>query len=87
MEQYLERLGLTSKEGKVKVATQFLTKDAKLWWRWRVDQISHGDAEDISTWEQMKEASLSHFNAQDETWDVRTKIKYIKQTKILQAYQ
>jgi len=33
MEQYLERLGLSDDETKVKVAAQFLTKDAKMWWR------------------------------------------------------
>jgi len=32
MEQYLERLGLFDDETKVKVAAQFLTKDAKMWW-------------------------------------------------------
>lgn len=30
MEQYLERLGLSDDETKVKVAAQFLTKDAKM---------------------------------------------------------
>ena len=33
MVQYLERLGLPNDETKVKVAAQFLTKDAKMWWR------------------------------------------------------
>jgi len=32
MEQYLEHLGLSDDETKVKVADQFLTKDAKMWW-------------------------------------------------------
>jgi len=32
MEQYLECLGLSDDEMKVKVAAQFLTKDAKMWW-------------------------------------------------------
>ena len=32
MEQYLECLGLSDDEMKVKVATQFLKKDAKMWW-------------------------------------------------------
>ena len=32
MEKYLERLGLSDDEMKVKVAAQFLTKDAKMWW-------------------------------------------------------
>ena len=31
MEQHLERLGLSDDETKVKVAAQFLTKDAKMW--------------------------------------------------------
>lgn len=87
MEQCLERLGLTSEETKVKLAAQFLMEDTKLWWRQRVDQVAHGDIEDISTWEELKEALLAHFSLQDETWDARTKIKYIKQTRILQAYQ
>lgn len=32
MEQYLEHLGLPDEETKVKVAAQFLMKDAKMWW-------------------------------------------------------
>ena len=32
MEQYMEHLGLSDDETKVKVAAQFLTKDAKMWW-------------------------------------------------------
>jgi len=32
IEQYLERLNLVDGETQVKVATQFLTKDAKMWW-------------------------------------------------------
>lgn len=32
MEQYLEHLGISDDKTKVKVATQFLTKDAKMWW-------------------------------------------------------
>eukprot|EP00253_Pinus_taeda_P009588 PITA_09588 len=37
MEQYFERLGLSDDETKVEVAAQFLTKDAKMWWRRRMD--------------------------------------------------
>jgi len=51
MEQYLEYLGISNEEAMVKVASQFLTKDAKMWWIGKVDQIAHGYAEDISTWE------------------------------------
>lgn len=32
MEQYMECLHLSDDETKFKVATQFLTKNAKLWW-------------------------------------------------------
>ena len=48
MEQYLERLGLSDDETKVKVATQFLMKDAKMWWRRRMDQIANGSVDDIN---------------------------------------
>ena len=37
MEQYLEGLGLSDDETKVKVVAQFLIKDAKMWWRRRMD--------------------------------------------------
>jgi len=56
MEQYLERLGLSDDETKVKVAAQFLTKDAKMWWRRRMDQIANGSAGDITSWDEMKKA-------------------------------
>eukprot|EP00253_Pinus_taeda_P003556 PITA_03556 len=87
MEQYLERLNLSKGEAQVKVAAQFLTNDAKMWWRRRVDQITSGSADDITSWDDMKKALQSHFSPQDETWEARTKIKFIKQTGSLQTYQ
>eukprot|EP00253_Pinus_taeda_P035583 PITA_35583 len=87
MEQYLERLGLSDDETKVKVATQFLTKDAKMWWRRRMDQVSNGSATNITSWDDMKGALQAHFSPQDERWEARMKIKFIKQTENLQTYQ
>eukprot|EP00253_Pinus_taeda_P019438 PITA_19438 len=87
MEQYLERLGLPDGEAQVKVVAQFLTNDAKMWWRRRVDQMINGNGDDITSWEDMKQALQTHFSPQDETWEARTKIKFIKQTGSLQAYQ
>eukprot|EP00253_Pinus_taeda_P030661 PITA_30661 len=87
MEQYLERLSLPDGEAQFKVAAQFLTNDAKMWWRRRVDHIINGNDDDITSWEDMKKALLSHFSPQDETWEARMKIKFIKQTGSLQAYQ
>lgn len=79
MEQYLEHLGTPDDEAKVKVATQFLTKNTKMWWRRKFDQISNGDVDDISTWDDMIKALQTHFSPQDETWDARMNIKYIIQ--------
>jgi len=87
MEQYLERLGLSDDETKVKVAAQFLTKDAKMWWRRRMDQVANGSATDLTSWDEMKGALQAHFSPQDETWEARMKIKFIKQTGNLQTYQ
>eukprot|EP00253_Pinus_taeda_P009117 PITA_09117 len=87
MEQYLERLNLSKGEAQVKVAAQFLTNDAKMWWRRRADQITNGSVDDITSWDDMKKALQSHFSPQDETWEARTKIKFIKQTGSLQTYQ
>jgi len=87
MEQYLKRLCLSDDEIKVKIVAQFLTKDAKMWWRRRMDQIANGSADDITSWDEMKKALQTHFSPRDETWEARTKIKYIKQTGSLQAYQ
>jgi len=52
-----------------------------------VDQIVNGSADDITSWDDMKKALQTHFSPQDETWEARMKIKYIKQTGSLQAYQ
>eukprot|EP00253_Pinus_taeda_P027727 PITA_27727 len=87
MEQYLEWLNLPKWEAQVKVAAQFLTNDAKMWWRRRADQITNGSADDITSWDDMKKALQSHFSPQDEMWEARTKIKFIKQTGSLQTYQ
>jgi len=62
MEKYLERLNLIDGETQVKVATQFLTKDAKMWWRRRVDQIANGSADDITSWSDLKKALQTHFS-------------------------
>ena len=78
MEQYLERLGLSDDETKVKVAAQFLTKDVKMWWRRRMDQIANGSDGEITSWDEMKKALQTHFSPQDEMWEARMKIKLIK---------
>lgn len=62
MEQYLKHLGLFDDETKVKVAAQFLTKDAKMWWRMRMDQIANGSADDITSWDDMKKSLQTQFN-------------------------
>eukprot|EP00253_Pinus_taeda_P033370 PITA_33370 len=62
MEQYLERLGLSDDETKVKVAAQFLTKDAKMCWQRRMDQIANGSAGDITSWDEMKKYLQTHFS-------------------------
>eukprot|EP00253_Pinus_taeda_P010563 PITA_10563 len=87
MEQYLERLGLPDGEAQVKVVAQFLTNDAKMWWRRRVDQMINGNADDITSWEDMKKTLQTHFSPQDETWEASKKINFIKQAGSLQAYQ
>ena len=62
MEQYLERLNLSDGETQVKVAAQFLTKDDKMWWQRRVDQIINGSADDITSWSDLKKALQTHFS-------------------------
>jgi len=62
----------------VKVAGQFLTKDAKMWWRRRMDQIANGSASDITSWDDMKNALQIHLSPQDETWEARMKINHLK---------
>ena len=44
-------------------------------------------ADDITSWDDMKKVLQTHFSPQDETWEARSKIKYIKQTESLLAYQ
>ena len=52
-----------------------------------MDQISNGSAGDITSWDEMKKDLQTHFGPQDETWEARMKIKFIKQTRNLQTYQ
>ena len=52
-----------------------------------MDQIASGSASDITSWDEMKGALQAHFSPQDETWEARMKIKFIKQTGNLQTYQ
>ena len=87
MEQYLDRLNINDEDVKVKIVAQFLTGDAKMWWRRRLDQIAQGVISDITTWPELKDALQVYFSPQDETWDARTIIKYIKQEGTLQDYQ
>ena len=71
----------------MRVAAQFLTKDAKMWWRRRMDQIANASASDITSWDDMKNALQTHLSPQDEMWEARMKIKFIKQIGNLQTYQ
>jgi len=43
-----------------------------------MDQIASGNAVEITSWDEMKKALQTHFSPQDEIWDARMKIKYIK---------
>lgn len=70
----------------MKVVAQFLTKDAKMWWRRRMDRIANGSASDIILWDDMKKDLQAHFGPQDETLEARMKIKFIKQTGNLETY-
>lgn len=56
MEQYLEHLGMFDEETKVKVATQFLKKDTKMWWQRKMDQIASGNAVEITSWDEIKKS-------------------------------
>lgn len=52
-----------------------------------MDQISSGSVGDITSWDDMKKALQTHFCPQDETWEARMNIKFIKQIGNLQTYQ
>ena len=52
-----------------------------------MDQVANGSVIDITSWDDMKGALQAHFSPQDETWEARMKIKFIKQTRNLQTYQ
>jgi len=73
--------------GKIRIVVSFITRDAMMWWRRQAKQITFCNMiEDITTWEKMKEALITHFGPHDETWGVRVKVKFIKKTRSLQAH-
>lgn len=43
-----------------------------------MDQIASGSVGDITSWDDMKKALQNHFSPQDESWEARMKIKFIK---------
>ena len=52
-----------------------------------MEQISNGDAEEITSWVDMKKALQGHFSPEYDTLDARTRIKYMKETRSLHSYQ
>ena len=56
MEQYLNQLAIPNEDAKVKIVAQFLTGDAKMWWRRKLDQMAQGVGSHIKNWKEQKEA-------------------------------
>ena len=49
------------------IVAQFLTRDAKMWWRRKLDQMAQVVGSDITTWLELKEALQIQFSPEDET--------------------
>ena len=60
MEHYFRAMRAESEDGKVAMATMYLSANAKVWWRTKYDDIQNGRCT-IKTWEDLKRELKTQF--------------------------
>ncbi|KAL2934440.1 Activity-regulated cytoskeleton associated protein 1, partial [Bienertia sinuspersici] len=71
---------------KVDIAALYLSGDAKLWWRSRLDADKAMGRNPISTWEEMKVELRKQFLPNNVSWVARDKLRELRHTGSIREY-
>ena len=85
MEQYFRAVKPDSEEGKVNMATMYLSGDAKLWWRTKFSEIQRGVCT-IDTWEDLKREIKTQFFPENVEYIARRKLRELEHTNNIRDF-
>ncbi|TYK27683.1 uncharacterized protein E5676_scaffold225G00120 [Cucumis melo var. makuwa] len=85
LEQYFKTTNTVTEEAKVTLATMYLCKDAKLWWRSRYMDIQEGRCT-IDTWDVLKKELRLQFFLENVEILARRKLRDLKHTGSIREY-
>ena len=85
MEQFFQVAHVAEGE-KVEITSMYLTGDAKLWWRTRVEDDKESGRPQITTWETLKKEIKDQFLPSNVSWMARESLKRLKQMGTVRDY-
>ena len=85
MEHYFRAVRTDSEEGKVAMATMYLSGDAKVWWRTKYDDIENGRCT-IASWEDLKRELKTQFLPENVAYMARRQLRELKQVGTVREY-
>lgn len=85
MEQYFEAAKIADAD-KVSITSMYLSDDAKLWWRTRVNDTMSSGRPPVETWEDLKKELKDQFLPGNTAWVAREAIRRLKQTGSIREY-
>ena len=85
MEHYFRAVRVESEDGKVAMATMYLSADAKVWWRTKYDDIQNGRCT-ITTWEDLKRELKTQFLPENVAYIARRHLRELKHTGTIREY-
>nr|CAN72971.1 hypothetical protein VITISV_018184 [Vitis vinifera] len=71
---------------KVSITSLYLTSDAKLWWRTRIEGDAESGKPQITTWETLKNELKDQFIPTNKTWVARESLKGLRHTGSMRDY-
>ena len=74
-----------SEDLKVSMATMYLSRDAKVWWRMKYDDLQHGRCI-IATWDDLKREIKTQFFPKNVAYLACRKLRKLKQTGTVCEY-
>ncbi|XP_062093601.1 uncharacterized mitochondrial protein AtMg00810-like [Humulus lupulus] len=85
MENYFRAVRAESEDGKVSMATMYLSADAKVWWRTKYDDIQNGRCT-ITTWEDLKRELKTQFLPENVACIAQRQLRELKHTGTIREY-
>ncbi|XP_062080659.1 uncharacterized protein LOC133785442 [Humulus lupulus] len=85
MEHYFRVVRAESEDGKVAMATMYLSADAKVWWRTKYDDIQNGRCT-ITTWDDLERELKTQFLPENVAYIARRHLRELKHTRTIREY-